>query len=307
MSDFDSPWKEALEFFFEDFIEFFFPQVHADIDWARGVEFLDKELQQLVPESEHGLRIVDKLARVFRLSGDEDWVLAHVEVQGQPEQNFEQRMYVYNFRVFDRFGRQVATLAVLCDNRAEWRPSEYRSELWGCEVRFRFPTVKLLDYAGDWAALEASPNPFAAVVMAHVKTKETAHDPEGRKFWKLHIIKNLYRRGWNKDQIFQLFRVIDWMMDLPAPLAYQFREEFDQFDFQENNMPYVTSIERIAKEEGVVTTLRKTIELALSVRGPGGQSLRDRVRELTDPHLLEQILNGLILGHSLEEIEQLLP
>ena len=108
MSDFDSPWKEALEFFFEDFIKFFFPHVHADVDWSRGVEFLDKELQQLVPESEHGLRIVDKLARVFRLSGDADWVLAHVEVQSQPEQQFERRMYVYNFRVFDRFGNCIS-------------------------------------------------------------------------------------------------------------------------------------------------------------------------------------------------------
>ena len=136
MSDFDSPWKEAIEFFFEDFILFFFPRVHADIDWSRGVEFLDKELQQLVPESEHGLRIVDKLVRVFRLSR-EDWVLVHVEVQGQPEQQFERRMYVYNFRVFDRFGRTVATLAVLSDTRPDWRPSEFRSELWGCEVCFR--------------------------------------------------------------------------------------------------------------------------------------------------------------------------
>ncbi len=315
MSDFDSPWKEALEFFFEDFIQFFFPQVHADVDWSRGVEFLDKELQQLVPESEHGLRIVDKLARVFRVSGEENWVLVHVEVQGQPEQQFEQRLYVYNFRLFDRFNRTVATLAVLCDTQSGWRPKEYRSELWGCEVRFRFPIIKLLDYAGDWNNLEASRNPFAAVVMAHLKTKETVDDPNGRKSWKLQIVKNLYRRGWTKDQVFQLLRVIDWMMDLPAPLAYQFREELDQFESEEKNMPYVTSMERIAKEEGreegreegAVTTLRQTINLMMSVRGFSGKPLCDRVRELSDPHLLEQIQNGLILGQTLEEIERLLP
>ena len=44
-SDFDSPWKEALERYFEAFVAFFFPAAWADIDWERGFEFLDKELQ----------------------------------------------------------------------------------------------------------------------------------------------------------------------------------------------------------------------------------------------------------------------
>jgi hypothetical protein len=46
MTDFDSPWKEALEHYFPQFMAFFFPHAHGDIDWARGYEFLDKELQQ---------------------------------------------------------------------------------------------------------------------------------------------------------------------------------------------------------------------------------------------------------------------
>ncbi|NJN68756.1 MAG: transposase, partial [Chloroflexaceae bacterium] len=30
--DYDSPWKEALETFFEAFMAFFHPQAHAEID-----------------------------------------------------------------------------------------------------------------------------------------------------------------------------------------------------------------------------------------------------------------------------------
>lgn len=40
--DFDSPWKETLEYYFEDFMAFFFSQAYADIDWQRGYEFLIK-------------------------------------------------------------------------------------------------------------------------------------------------------------------------------------------------------------------------------------------------------------------------
>ncbi len=43
MSDeYDSPWKMALERYFPEFMEFFFPEVYTDIDWSLGYEFLDK-------------------------------------------------------------------------------------------------------------------------------------------------------------------------------------------------------------------------------------------------------------------------
>ena len=56
MSDFDSPWKEILDSYFELFLAFFFPHAHRDIDWSRGYEILDTELQQLVREAEVGER-----------------------------------------------------------------------------------------------------------------------------------------------------------------------------------------------------------------------------------------------------------
>ena len=34
MSDFDSPWKEALGVYFEPFMAFFFPEAHADVEWV---------------------------------------------------------------------------------------------------------------------------------------------------------------------------------------------------------------------------------------------------------------------------------
>lgn len=35
ITDFDSPWKEALEVYFEAFMLFCFPKIHADIDWNK--------------------------------------------------------------------------------------------------------------------------------------------------------------------------------------------------------------------------------------------------------------------------------
>jgi hypothetical protein len=40
--DFDSPWKDALHLYLSAFLDFFFPDIFADIDWARGYQALDK-------------------------------------------------------------------------------------------------------------------------------------------------------------------------------------------------------------------------------------------------------------------------
>ncbi|CCI04735.1 hypothetical protein MICAC_5930021 [Microcystis aeruginosa PCC 9443] len=43
-------------------------------------------------------RFADKLYKVWLLSGEEVWILIHIEIQSQWEENFPQRMYIYNYR-----------------------------------------------------------------------------------------------------------------------------------------------------------------------------------------------------------------
>ena len=93
MTDYDSPWKDVLERYFTAFTAFFFPAVHEGIDWERGYTFLDKELQQIARDARLGRRYADKLIQVWRRDGDEVWVVVHVEVQGQYEANFAERMF----------------------------------------------------------------------------------------------------------------------------------------------------------------------------------------------------------------------
>lgn len=123
--DYDSPWKEALERYFPECRALLFPAVHAGIDWSQGYEFLDKELQRVVRDAELGRRLADKLVRVVDTDGEEDWLLVHIEVQGQRETDFAQRLFVYNYRIYDRYRRPVVSLAVLGDEQLNWRPDRF--------------------------------------------------------------------------------------------------------------------------------------------------------------------------------------
>ena len=186
-ADYDSPWKEALDVYFEAFLALLFPAVHRQIDWSRGYESLDKEFQQVVREAEVGRRYVDKLVKVWTTDGAECWVLVHVEVQTARDAEFPRRMYVYNYRVFDRYNRPVASLAVLADDEPTWRPSEFRNSLFGCEAGIRFPFVKLLDFAAHEAELEASAAAAGRRVLARHgqdsrgETYAVHHNPGARR------------------------------------------------------------------------------------------------------------------------------
>jgi hypothetical protein len=71
--------------------------------------------------------------RRFSLKLDDDiWVLIHIEVQSQSQPSFAERMFVYYYRLRDRFNRPVVSFAILSDDSAQWRPNSFTEALWGC-------------------------------------------------------------------------------------------------------------------------------------------------------------------------------
>jgi hypothetical protein len=300
-ADYDSPWKEALDGYFEAFLALLFPVVHGQIDWSRGYESLDKEFQQVLRDAEVGRRYVDKLVKVWTKDGDECWVLIHVEVQTTRDAEFPKRMYVYNYRVFDRYNRAVASLAVLADDDPAWRPSEFRNSLFGCEAGIRFPPVKLLDFADQEAALEASTNPFARVVLAHLKARETHGDPVGRHAWKVRLVRGLYERGFSAKDVRELFRLIDWMMELPPVLEDVFWQDLAHIQ-EERRMPFITTPERVGRREGI----RLGIESLLRVRfGEEGVKLMPEIRAIHEEEKLLAILKALETVASIDALRRL--
>ncbi|MFN4259660.1 MAG: hypothetical protein ACK4RK_10195 [Gemmataceae bacterium] len=322
MSDFDSPWKDILDVYFPEFLAFFFPAIHAAIAWSRGHEMLDKELQQVTRAAELTRRTVDKLAGVWRQDGQEEWVLIHVEVQSQDESDFPERMFVYYFRLFDRFQQQIVSLAVLGDDSPNWRPQRYERELWHCRLVLEFPVVKLLDYAHDLAALEDSPNPFATAVLAHLQTQRTRTDPPNRRLWKIRLIRRLYERGASRAEILNLWRFIDWLMDLPRELEESCWQEIRQIE-EEKQMPYMTSTERmwadkylqegLAKgrqegwQEGQLEALREGVAVALELKfGAAGLQMVPALASITEADKLHTLLRAIKTAQSLDELHSLL-
>jgi hypothetical protein len=95
------------------------------VNWDKGFQFLDKELAQISPESEAGRRYVDKLVKVYLQNGEERWVLVHIEVQSHRDEEFAERMFIYFYRIYDKFRRKVLSVAVFADPNSRFKPDRF--------------------------------------------------------------------------------------------------------------------------------------------------------------------------------------
>lgn len=305
----DSPWKDIIASYFEAFMVFFFPKIHQLINWNDEYQFMDNELQKVVRDAEMKRRIADKLVKVSLKNGQAAILYIHIEVQGQKDEDFEKRMFIYNYRIFDRYGPPVNSLAILGDDNAEWRPNSYGYGVGGFKMLCQFPTVKLIDYLDRWEALEKSPNPFAIVVRTHLKGLETRKSETKRLEEKKALFKALHEAHYSEQQILDLFRFIDWVLGLPH-LEQQFNDFVTQYE-EEKKMPYVTSIERSGiekgRQEGVLQNARNVVVEVLEVRfGSVPQALIEQIQAIKDDVLLSKLHRQAILTDSLESFKQLL-
>jgi len=244
---------------------------------------LNKELKQVTKDAKVGRRYADTLVKVYRINGEETWLYLHIEIQSRSERDFALRMFIYNTRISERYGCSVESFAVLADDDINWRPNRFvGSGLW-TKTEFEFPIVKLLDYRAKWSELEADRNPFATVVMVHLRTLETKNDRKARKVYKLALIKRLYEQGFSREDIINLYNLIDWMMTLSKDLEREFQQELNKYE-EEKNMPYITSIERSGRLKGEQNMIIQLLNYRFGEIDP---LVIQQVRRLTSKKLTE--------------------
>lgn len=279
---YDLPWKAALKHAFGDFMAFFFPHLHPEIDWKRRPRFRDKELTGISFGGSADSMVADKLVEVRLLDGRVQWVLIHIEVQAQRDGSLARRMLDYNYRIFKEYEQPVASLALLADEDPKWRPAAFHNRVLGTVMGISFANAKLLDYADRAEELEVSDNPFAWVTLAHLRTQQARHDADQLYAAKGQLTRLLFQHGWRKARIIVLFNVINWMMVLPEPLQQQYWRDVLKLE-KEQKMEVSNSWEQKFVDKGLKKGLEQGLEL-------GRQEGREEGRREGALELLERQL-----------------
>ena len=250
--DYDSAWKEAIVYYLPQFLALLFPGAFAQIDWSRPPEHLDAELRKVVREAATGEQRADLLFKVYLRDGSERFILAHIEVQTTHDRELADRLFRYCYRIYDRYHHFVATFVALGDESPSWNPEPFSWEALGSRLTWEYQTAKLLDWESRWPELVASRNPFAIILMAHLKTKKTRQNPGDRLEWKLRITEYIFANHPESGR--ELLRLVDWLMQLPAEQTIIYEEGLEALE-AEYRMSYIPSFARKHWDEGLAQGL----------------------------------------------------
>ncbi len=286
----DTAWKLFLEEpeHFRYLIRHADPLLHSLIDWRHGVEYLDNELQQIVPQSATGRQIVDKLVRVYLQNGAEQWILVHIEVQSQPDPFFEERMYAYNATAWLRYRRQVLSIAVLADTRRNWRPVRYERVLGNHRLVFEFVSLKIIDL--DETELLADPEPAALLLVAFKRAAMTKSKAELRLQARVELLRLTVERGYNEEQTANLLGLLEWIMNLPKLLEREYERAIEEYK-RETGVRIVPRIVEMSLREGLEQGIEQGVQQG--VQQGLQQGLRQGLQQGLQQGLRQSLINLL--------------
>jgi hypothetical protein len=268
--DKDILWKGLLEWVFDDLLRFVFPNADTLFDMEKGFGFLDKELAELYPEPEKksDTRVVDKLVRVFRKGGAEEWVLIHIEAQGETKSEdrpfFSERMFRYFYRCLDKYRRPIAAIALFTGPDARQMPGKYEYAFLDTRLHYQYNTLCILDYPDT--ELEQSDNPFAWVVLAAKKALLQGKGLDNKLLkGKLFIFRKLYEKGVFASQKLQAILTFlnNYVRFEDPEYNRKFRDEIDKITDKKDTMDIFEQVAEWRREEGIEEGLKKGLKEGL--------------------------------------------
>ncbi len=249
-SDYDLGWKEIIQKYFEDGMKLLYPELDKIIDYKKGYKFLDKEISEIIGSNKKNKKVVDSLVEVHLKNGEEKWLLLHIEFQQAKEKEFEIRIYIYNYRIFNKYKKETISFVILGDKDKNWRPNEYKIEYPEFLLHFKYKLVKLIDFETKKDELLKSKNPFALIILSHLKRLEAGNDVVKQFRIKKELVKNLYNLGFNKNDIRNIIEFIDCLFQLPKELEEEYIEEIRKYE-EVKRMPLMLTAEKLGIEKGI--------------------------------------------------------
>nr|WP_294873160.1 hypothetical protein [uncultured Pedobacter sp.] len=239
----DILWKGILEDIFDDFLRFLSPDVESVLDLDKGFEFLDKELEQVFPpeDDKYTPKVIDKLVKVFTKSGKEEWILVHIEVQGQYHQDFAKRMFTYFYRILDKYQKPITAYAIFTEANSKERPDTFESTFMGTSIRYTFNTYKIANQSEQ--ELLTSNNPFALVILTAKASMQGKNIKNGSQrdelllTLKLKLAKQLLIKKIPKNKVRVLMNFLKYYVRFENPeINTKFEEQVEILTQRSNTM-----------------------------------------------------------------------
>jgi predicted transposase YdaD len=296
----DTLWKAILEDVFDDFLRFFYSNADEIFDMERGFDFLDKELEDLFPQTDQeNIRYVDKLVKVWLKNGTEEWILVHIEVQGNGVRFFAERMFTYFYRIRDKYKRKITAWAILTDKNKKFEPTQYSELYLGTSLVYQFNVYKIINQNED--ELRKLDNPFAIVILTVLLALKKGQTEELELIdLKMNLVRDLLKRQIPKEKIRALMNFLKHYVRFNKENTLIFEDKLEQFTGKTYPMGIEQFLLQRAENQGIAKGEKRGEK-----RGEKKGKLEGRVEEKN-----EVIRNARMKGLSIEiiaDIVRMLP
>ncbi len=292
----DQLFKTVLEGMLQSFLELFFPDVAARLDFAT-LRFLDKEVFANVPNGD--VREADVLARLQTHDGTPEILLVHVEVQARTEPEFGRRMFEYYAILRIHYRLPVLPIVLYLRGGSKPAVSEYSEELFGEEqVRFRFRSVALARLSAEEYV---GASPLGAALSALMR-RQKARKLELRREMLVRVLDSELNRTFK----YLLLNIIETYFRLSVKEVKRFRQLLSGKEYrkmQDMELTYFDELELKGRMAGVLEGKRETLLRLLTAKfGPLPASAVTKVEAVTSTSELDMYLDRFVTANSLDDI-----
>ena len=204
----DRLWKTALRLRMQHSVAFFFPDQYREVDWSKGIVFLDKELNTINLHARPKNRIADVLVLLTLKNGKKRILFLHIEVQGYSDSDFALRVHQMRYRIEDLTGENPVMLAIFTDDDPNFHPKEYYVETWGASNRTVFNTYKVMENPPETYADSNNPIALMMEIVYNSTQLKKASDKEIMDSF-LALFKKLIASGYPQEYVILLKSFIE--------------------------------------------------------------------------------------------------
>ncbi|MEK5040697.1 Rpn family recombination-promoting nuclease/putative transposase [Sporosarcina sp. FSL K6-3457] len=197
--DQDGLWKTVIGELFEDFLLYFAPDLHAQVDFSKKADFIQQELFQQIIKDKKGRKIADQLVKVHLRDGEEKWVLVHIEIQSDNEPDFAKRMFQYFYRIFDKYDKEIVALAIMTSPHKSEYSTEFHYNYFGTKLNYAYNIYKTIDHS--YEELEQSDKLFSKMVLAIKYMHDTKEDVDKRYAFKMKLMREVLKINRDYDTV----------------------------------------------------------------------------------------------------------
>ena len=292
--DHDRMFKELLETFFAEFMKLFFIEASQAIDFSH-IRFMQQEIFTDVTAGEK--HEVDILVET-RLKEDPGLILIHVEPQAYVQRNFNQRMFVYFSRLFEKYQRKILPIVVFSYDQTRDEPDRFELGFPLLPVlSFNFYKLELRKL--HWREYMYSDNPIAAALLSKM-----GFSPEEKVQVKIEFMRMLARMKLDPARMVLLGGFFETYLKLNHLEEEEYCRELDKLDRKEADtiMQITTSWHEKGWAEGQVHLVLRQLKKLL---GEVPADVEEKIKAM-GAEKLEQLGEALLDIKTIDELKPLI-